>query len=251
MKHWLVIAATLSLVACGGEDGEYESQPFRVPITPGAGTSPGGGGPVTGSGLWLDSSSGGTDLVALVTEEGDFMMYSSLENGGIRDFFGDGGFTGNTVTASANTYFNFAASSSATLQGTIVEGMTITGSYTAGGAAQAFTLNYFGDLYERAASLATLADMYSDFDGTVVTVQTNGTLAVTLEGGCTIAGAVTVPHSDRNYYRFTGTLSNCAPDNGSISGYMYLMDSATTNDTVALIGQTDARTRSVYAEALR
>jgi len=256
MKHWMLIAAALSLSACGGDDdGQVTVQPFRPPLTttPDPTTGGGGtGGQIGGAGFWLDDSSGATDMVALVTEEGDFMMYSSLESGGIRDFFGSSGFGDTTVAATANTYFGLQPSTSATVQGTIVEGMTITGSYTTNGVTREFELFYVGDLYERSASLSTLAGVYSRANGTVVTVQSDGSLAVTLVSGCTIAGSVTVPHSDRNYYRFTGTLDNCAQLNGAMTGFIYLMDDPPgLNNSVALIGQTDAHTTSIYAEATK
>jgi hypothetical protein len=179
-----------------------------------------------------------------------------LSPGGVRQFFGMGTSNGIAFDTNAVTYLNLVRSVPASMRGTIIDGVSIKGSYSFSGESATFSLSYQGAFYERPASLAILQGSYSATHpkGTVsAVVEADGTITITYPQpvGCVLSGTVTVPHSNRNYYRVTGTYNAaCAPQTGSMRGTIFMLDAAPGQSNVFhLMGQLDAQTFSEYVPA--
>lgn len=236
-----MLAASLS--ACGGGGDDEEDDEDAGPPD------------ASGAGLWsgsfrVDGTASSLPMQGIVTEEGDFALLAA----GGRQFFGTGSTNGNSFSANAVTYLNFARSVPASMQGTIVDGQSITGSYSLTNESATFTLNYMRTLYERAASLAILQGSYSatHSNGTVVSavIEANGTLTISYSqpAGCVLSGTATAPRADRNYYRVVGSYNAaCSPRTGPMRALIFLVDVAPgQNNQFIILGQLDAQNFSEY-----
>jgi hypothetical protein len=239
----------LGLGACGG-GGDDEDEEDEGPDD------------ASGAGIWngtyrLDGQTATTPMFGLVTEEGDFVLVAAGNTTRLpRTFFGTGTTSGNNFSANAISYGS-AGKLPASLAGTVVDRSSIAGSYSITGESATFTLNY-GSAYERPASFATLAGVYSvTFAATsttpasTITVDVGGTGAFTYTSsgtGCTITGSFTIPHANRNYYRWSGTAAGCTGGNGPLNGVAYLGDNGTgQNRTLTVLGQNQAQTAPLVA----
>ncbi len=198
------------------------------------------------AGIWsgtyrVDGQAESQSIRGLVTEEGDFMVQSSGPSA--RLFFAVGGDqNGNTFSANALAYsLTGPGKTPSTLQGTLVERASLNGSYSLGGESATFTLSY-QTAYERPASFATLAGVYSS-TSTSVAVDANGSFVLNMSNGCMMNGSFQVPTPSRNYYRWSGTLSDCDDRNGPATGIAHLEDAAPgTNNRLRMFGQSNAQT---------
>lgn len=248
-RQWfvmLVAMLALGLSGCGGggdEDDDEDDGPEDA----------------SGAGIWygtyrVDGTTTNSPFRGIVTEEGD-LAFISFNPPSIRQFFGGGNTIGNSFSANAVTYVNLLRSVPAALQGTVIDGTSINGSYSLTGESATFSLQYQRSLYERAASLATIQGVYSlttSQGATSVVIEANGAVTITypVPVGCVLNGTLTVPHSNRNYYRLTGTFSNCGGGNGGTTAIIFLDDAAPgQNNRIILLGQNQAQTISGYLPA--
>jgi hypothetical protein len=241
------VMAAMSLSACGGGGGDEEDEDL-------------GPDDASGAGIWLgsyrvDGTTTSLPMRGVVTEEGDYALISFDGTQSYRQFFGTGTTNGNSFSANAVTYLNVARSVPASLQGTVNDRVSINGSFSMNGQSATFTLAYQSALYERAASLATLAGSYSATNGATGTVisavaEASGAITLTYSQpvGCVLAGTVSVPRGNRNYYRMTGTYNAaCAPRSGPMTALIYMDDVAPgQNNRMVILGQLQAQTFSEY-----
>jgi len=238
----------LSLCACGGGGGDDEDDEDEGPED------------ASGAGIWsgtyrLDGQTASIAMFGLVTEEADFVLVAAGNASRLpRVLFGTGTTNGNAFSANALSYQgpNKAPTS---LSGTIADRSSINGSYSLTGESASFTLSYSAT-YDRGASLATLAGIYTtSFPATPTSPATTLTVDVGATGafsytnsasGCTITGSFTVPHNNRNYYRWTGTAAGCTAGDGAMSGVAYLGDNTSgQNRTLTQLGQNQAQTAAL------
>lgn len=224
LAHFMASLMALSLAGCGG--GEEK---------PATGVGGDDDDDASGAGIWagtyrIDGQGTGQPMGGIVTEEGDFVFATTGTSA--RMHFGSGSTNGNSFTATASSY-GPASMVSSSFQGTIADGVSITGSYSLTGESALFNLTY-SNIYMRAASLATLTGTYTVTVGasgsnpaTTLTVDIigNGNFVYTNStSGCSISGNFSVPHANRNYYRWTGTASGCTAGDGAMTGVAYLAD---------------------------
>jgi hypothetical protein len=269
MGRGLIVAACLSLAACGGGGGDEDGFGNGGPINTGSsgpiggggapggiGGGGGGGGGSLAPGFWVgfsvvDGVLTQNYMEALVTEEGDFYMTTQVGNE-VVDFFGeDDGENENFQADNVTTYGDSAPRADSSIEGTVDPGVTFDGSITyANNTSATFELN-FSERYNRSASLTKLQGVYSFSSGAgslSIVVQLDGTLTATLSNGCTLTGDVTVPRADRNYYRITGEIESCGVDDGPMTGLIHLSDSSGVDqdDFLILVGETDSESTSIY-----
>ena len=229
----------ISLSACGGgeEEEEFDDGPDDA----------------SGVGIWsgtyrVDGTTTSPPMFGLVTEEGDFVMVVAGPT--LRTFFGTGTTNGNAFSANAISY-NGPNKLPSTFSGTVMDGVSLNGSYSLTGESATFSLTY-NSSYVRSASFATLAGIYSTTlsgTGTVLTVDVGATgnfVYSNSTSGCTITGAFTIPHTNRNYYRWTGTAAGCSAGDSPMSGVAYLGDNtAGQNRVLTVLGQNQVQTASL------
>jgi hypothetical protein len=242
----------LALISCGG-GGDDEDEDDGPDIED-----------ASGAGIWvgtfrIDGQADSAPMVGIVTEEGDFILVANGSGTADRMFFGTGTTNGNSFSANALSY-NLANSSKtpSSLSGTVNDGVSLGGSYSLTGESATYSLQ-FRSQYNRSASLASVAGVYSlpaNPNNLVVTVAINSNGALTVNAsepaGCTMNGTVTVPHANRNYYRWSGTFTSCGALNGQHSGVLHLDDTAPgTNNTIRMFGQNQAQTLAAWASYVK
>lgn len=256
IKGLLAVAVVSSLTACGGDEENSVRADDRLQnefpgfFEPGAPTTP--TTPSSAAGLWFGVARPDADpndqqpMLALVTEEGDFVAVAAYSSIDMYLFVGQNAGSGGNFDADPQTYYGGVdPEGEQSMIGTAEAGVSFSGSYTVGTSSAEFELGY-SNLYQRSASLAKLQGVYTydGFDGLhSVVVDSSGNLTGELYDGCTVTGTVTVPRPDRNYYRFTGTLGACDIFNGPMHGLIYLEDEAasgTTDNVIVMLGETDS-----------
>ena len=92
----------------------------------------------------------------------------------------------------------------------------------------------YDDLFERPASLALIAGVYTDGDLTIA-VNSDGVISGSDMNSCVLNGNVAVVHADRNYYSVVVEVDNCAAS-GSYEGAAFLRDAEAggTNNEILL-----------------
>jgi hypothetical protein len=243
----LAAMVAVALASCGG-GGDDEDEGFEEDDD------------ASGAGIWvgtfrIDGQADSAPMVGIVAEEGDFILVANGAGTEDRMFFGTGTTNGNSFSANALSYnlVNMSKTPS-TLSGTVNDGVSLNGSYSFSGQSATYSLQ-FRSQYNRAASLATVAGVYSLAPNpanlvVTVTINSNGTLTMDASqpAGCTMNGTVTVPHANRNYYRWSGTYTTCGALNGQHSGILHLDDTAPgTNNTIRMFGQNQGQTLAGWA----
>lgn len=256
-KNLAALLASLmaaSLVACGGGGGGGDDDP------------PGGGDDedASGAGIWggsfrVDGLGTGQPMGGIVTEEGDF-AFATVGSTAVRLHFGTGTTNGKSFTAAAKTYTG-SSSVTSSFMGTINDGVSITGSYSFTGESALFNLAY-DSTYVRPASLAKLPGTYtltSAASGstpattlTVTVIDSGNFLYINSTSGCTISGDFTVPHANRNYYRWTGIASACPAGDGNMVGVAFLADtSAGQNKQLVMLGRHQTASAAIFLAAAK
>ena len=199
-----------------------------------AGCGGGGGGgqtvapPVVNQsvgGIWQGKDSDGDDIVALVTEDGRFHFIDPLGQG-----FGSMSVSaGNQVSASftdvadfGTTFSDGSTSAICTLSGTVVERQSLAVSSqctsTLGNTHQVSATLTFNVLYNRDASLATIAGLYDD-QGDVLNINSAGVLfEQDATDGCVLNGQVSVVNPAYDSYQVQFTVSNCNANLAQLNG---------------------------------
>lgn len=225
-----ILFFAMILSACG--DGLQN--PLRDYEFPEFNDSPGG--------IWIGTRATGTEVVVLLTEDGDFRML---------DPFGNVGFGQLDVDESNNIDLDydiappfmdtiFDGSSGATCEavGTLTERVlldTVTACTSTMGLEFGGALSLaFSDMSARASSLGAIAGIYDDF-GDILSIDSAGVLfEQSAATGCVITGQVSIVDPNWNVYRASFTTDNCmgdhAPLNGSSwQGVLSLIDDAGTD----------------------
>lgn len=238
-KFVAVLLIAFSVSACSGGGGGDDDDEDDGPEVP----EPSAAGIWTGT-YRIDGQTEDQNIRALVTEEGDYILQTS--GTAARLFIGSGASqTGGSFSANAPAYsLTSAGKTPASVQGAIVERVSIAGSYSFTGESAHFTMAY-QNAYERPASLATLAGVYSA-SSTSVAVNADGSFMLSMSAGCTMNGSFTVPTATRNYYRWSGSLTSCGSSNGPASGIAHLEDAPPgANNRLRMFGQNDAQTFAI------
>jgi hypothetical protein len=134
--------------------------------------------------------------------------------------------------------------------GSIVQGVSLAGSYSGGGESGSFALAYNSSGTGRGASLSAIGGVYAIFPPPLVNTATlvinGGTLTFAADGGCNGAGTIAVIDPTLNMYAWSMLISACsgAPED-TMSGLATLADSPRggTANLVALYGATATRDR--------
>jgi hypothetical protein len=210
----------------------------------------------SGAGIWfgtqrIDGETNAYPMLGIVTEEGDYAFYATNIESPLlsRLFFGTGSTNGNNFSANAVTYLSTGRSLPAAMQGTIIDGVSISGSYSLTDLSATFELA-FQPTFLQPASFAVLQGVYSASatDGIAsiaVTIEANGAITAQYSGGCMFSGNVRIPHSNRNYYRANVTFSNCGAMDGAASLLMFLNDALSgPNNQLFIFEQHQNQTRA-------
>lgn len=213
MRIIFAFALSFALTACGGGGGGGTPT-----ITP----------PVVNQsvgGIWEGQDQAGDEIVGLVTEDGRFHFIDLFGQG-----FGTASVTnGNQVSASytyvadlGTTFSDGSTSASCTLSGTVVERQSLTVNSqctsTAGNTTQMSVTLTYNPLYNRDASLATIAGLYDDL-GDVLTVSNDGVLfEQSASDGCVLNGQLSVVNSAYNAYDVQFSISSCGAGLATLNG---------------------------------
>ncbi len=232
MKQLTLLAAA-ALVACGGSGGGGFMPPANQPPEnqPPADQSL--------SGLWEGVDSDGDEVFGLVTDSGDFHVFDQFGQGVGTAVVSNGDQVSATYAYAVDlgTMFPDGSTSEAcSATGTVVEGQTLTVDIDCltdqGSAVQVSATLTYNPLFDRSASLATIAGMYDDA-GNVLTIDSTGALfeqdATT---GCTLNGQVAVIEPSHNVYAVEFTIDACSPNPDGLNGTTWT-GVAALDDTVA------------------
>ncbi len=184
----LYLLFAFSIAACGGGGGGGSPAVAAAPPPP-ANQSVGG--------IWIGTTNAGDEVSALVTENGDFFLLQLIDNSGgqlgpdqfvVLQGFGVASVSNvNQVDAPYTVFPEFGSvlfdgsdSATCTLSGTVNErqSLTVTSNCTTslGGQTQVTTALTYDPLYDRDASLATIAGLYDAGDGDVMSIDAAGNL---------------------------------------------------------------------------
>jgi hypothetical protein len=248
LRVFYVCLLTLPLLGCGGSGGDDDDEEEFVPEDESA------------AGVWrgtltLAGSSPRT-FNLLVAENGQFAGTAdfapptapTVDSG--RLLVGTGTVSGSSVTASGTTHANpgqalpnSQPSGPLTVSGTVREGASLTGTYSAAGETGSLNLQYRTQS-NRPGSLATLAGVYTSLPNSsgstaTVTVTSSGQAtwdSLGVSGVCVGNGTFTVPSAAQNVYAWSFTLNNCGIA-GSYSGLASLDDfQAASNNILVMVG---------------
>jgi hypothetical protein len=227
MKNLTLLAAA-ALAACGGSGGGESTPPINQP-------------PVNQSlsGLWEGVDSDGDEVFGLVTDSGDFHLFDQFGQGVGTAVVSDGDQVSATYAYAVDfgtTFPDGSTSEACSATGTVVEGQTLMVDIDCltdqGSAVQVSATLTYNPLFDRSASLATIAGMYDDA-GNVLTIDSTGALfeqdATT---GCTLNGQVAVIEPSHNVYAVEFAIDTCAPDPDGFNGTTWT-GVAALDDTVA------------------
>jgi hypothetical protein len=234
MYRLIAVLGTLILTACSSGGGDA-APPAPPPVNQSVG------------GIWQGVDNSGNDIVALVTEDGEFRFLDMTNEA---QGFGTATVAnGNAVTLSYTfvaplgfTLDDGSTSATCTGSGTVQERQALSVSVNCTTALNnAYTASAaltYNATYDRDSSLATIAGLYDDL-GNVLSIDSNGVLfEQDANDGCVFNGQVSVVDPAWNAYRFTFTVSNCtgqyAPMNGSSwTGIATLELEGNTNTLIA------------------
>lgn len=206
-KLFFLLICLTPLHGCGGGGGGSPSPSVPPPV---ANQSPGG--------LWFGTDSGGSVVVAFVTETGRFHFIDEFLNqgAGILNVNNGDNIASNfqLVAFTGSTFQDGTTLADCTLSGMVTERQTMTITVncttTAGLQNQIMAVLNYDTLYERNSSLATIAGMFVDLSGIVTTISSDGTFfkqdPVT---GCVTNGQFSIIDSNFDLYDIEFGLSNC------------------------------------------
>jgi hypothetical protein len=212
MRFLSAILATFALAACGGGGGGGNPNP-----TPPANQSVGG--------IWVGTVPGGNDVVGLITENGSFHFIDEFGQGFGTALVSNGNQVSANYTFVANlgtTFSDGSTRATCTRSGTVVERQSLTVNSqctsTAGNTSQVSVTLAFNALYNRDASLATIAGNYDD-SGDVLNITSSGVLfEQDATDGCVLNGQVTVVNPAYNAYEVQFSVSNCNANLAELNG---------------------------------
>lgn len=211
-----VLATTMGtvLVGCGGGGGSgSDPDAFKTPLE---------------GGIWHGTDSiSGQSVYGIVNESGAFVflradnvLYSGTAT------FDKGKVTG-TFEGFTPPGFAFGDTSvhgTGGVSGVLVAQQSLDLAVTfatdkSNGAAENGVLNLTYDkLYERAASLFTIAGTFGTNGQAALSIATNGTVFAQYTNGCVVNGTVTVDNEQHNSYTMSLTYASCAGASASLNG---------------------------------
>jgi hypothetical protein len=250
IRNCIVLVSAALVTACGGGGGG-SSPPATPTPTPTPDAAVGG--------AWIGTDGGGQTVFGLSTDDG--RLHWVVPDTGEQGF---GTVSSNGTTLSANyTYvapFGFTLDDGSTFAtctatGTIQERQSISANISCttgngGNFANTATLAYDA-LYERDASLATLAGDYDDF-GLVLSIDANGNIFEQDPfSGCVVTGQASVVDPNYNVYDGSVTYANCQGDAAVLNGSTFIglgiLDDTVVPETlvVGMVGDVVGVTYSV------
>lgn len=185
------------------------------------------------------------NVAGVFTETGEGRFFD--DNGTqyvVTDVTGNDGDVTINFTAVAQLGFVFLDGSTVTtgtISGTVVERVSIEGSFSlATGESGTLSLTY-NVLYDRDSSLAKLTGSWSETNG-IVTVDPDGSFFEQDSFGCVSDGQISIIDPSFNAYALTMTVSVCgAGVDGQYAGLGILADRNVTDDLFILQMNSDAR----------
>ena len=256
-RRLIAIVLGVLIGACGGGGGG--SSPPTPPTQPPPPPDEAVGG------AWVGTDGSGQEVFGLSTDDGrlHWVVPSTGEQG-----FGTVSSNGTTLSADYTyvaplgfTLDDGSTFASCTATGTIQERQSISANISCttgngGSFTNTATLAY-DELYERDASLATLAGDYDDF-GLVLSIDANGNIFEQDPfSGCVVTGQASVVDPEYNVYDGSVTYANCQGDaaifNGSTFTGLGILDNTVVPETlvVGMVGDVGGITYSVIYILLR
>jgi len=229
----------------------------------GGGSSSSTSTPVTNqslAGIWTGSFHStvlnATYNVTGLVSETNIFRFLSLSTGG--QYSGIASVTGasfsSTMTGyspTGTTFPNGTAVTSFKVSGNVSQGVALTGTYSGGGDAGTFAVN-FNNAYNTPSSLTIISGNWSGtLNGSTINVaiSDSGIVTGSSTSGCTYSGNVSTIDINYNCYNITITASSCGASSGNYSGLATLTETAKQYDTL-LVGVSNAE-NSVVMEAHR
>jgi hypothetical protein len=233
LRALLAGLSVLSLAACHG-GGDDDEEPALGGVAEDA----------DATGIWAGSVTiaGATRTFrVVVAPNGDFtasIFPTTPTSGNGRTIIGSGDTSGTALTASGTAFApptglfpngNAIAQVSVT-NGSVTEGSTMSGTYSAGGESGPFTLTYQTALTSRGALLSRVAGTYSLFPpptsglNAVLTVQSTGIADFQASTGCVGNGSLGILDPAVNIYSVSFTLANCGGPTYTATGLAVLDD---------------------------
>jgi hypothetical protein len=147
-------------------------------------------------------------------------------------YTGNIGISGNTMTGQVDILaIGGGYDHTTTINATVVEGSSITGTATDAISTASFTLN-IDSIWNRTPDV-NLAGTYSFSDGLytlTVSVNNDGSFTGSDTDGCALSGSQNNFDSSHNLYALVVTVSNCGIVNGTYTGYALNDDLSVQND---------------------
>lgn len=268
INNLILTGLLLAMAACSGGGGSEPDpncrlsadgttvSPCNIEITVTPITLPGG--------IWRGVDSGGRDVVAFVTVSGRFQFIDGFGNQGSGNLdVGNGDTVASNfqlVTQLGATFADGTTLADCTFSGTIIhrQSLTMTESCmtTAGLQFQETLVLNFDTLYDRDASLATIAGMYETPVGSILSIASDGSIFVQdAVSGCVTNGQVALtPPTSPNLYDFQYQIDNCIGQdaiwNGSSFGGLAVLDNTFSPEllTIAVIGDVGGVAISLVVE---
>lgn len=251
LRMFLTTCVAMTLAACGGGGGGSTTSPPPPPPPPPPSDAVAGGhwfGTVTN-----EFSAVTEEYIAMVDENGRFRLVSVDS---AVQFSGNFLITGNALAGDAMAFADAGvvwldsnSATPATFAGTIVERNTMTGNWSMTDSAEFGTFEFFYDptFYERAATLAMLAGLWTAYDELLnpvvtFTIAADGSFSGQNAQGCNSIGQFAVIDPGFNLYEVQSTISDCSIA-GSYVGLAFLADLFVPND--ALIFAIDNGSRAI------
>lgn len=234
-KWSLALSALIGLSACGGGSSGSGSGATTPPPTVNANPA----------GVWYGYVNNATlgdsyDVVGVSISSGELRFVDSQ---GVQ-YHGTMQVAGNNYTATfraiaplGETFLNNSTVITGSLNGTIQERSTISGSYTMStGETGAISLLY-DPVHLRGSNLSRLAGIWTDEYGETTTIDSQGQIFAQTSDGCVFNGSASVVSSAFNTYRFNVTVSSCGTFNGTYGGLGVISDWQANDDNRLLTFQ--------------
>ena len=229
--RYLAVIAALTIAACGGGGADGGDNGSDAPTPQPVNQSVGG--------IWEGTDSDGDTIVGLVTEDGVFHFIDPFGQG-----FGTASVSnGDQVSANytyvadlGTTFSDGTTSASCTITGTIAERQSLMVdsecTSTQGNVHQTSVTMVYNSIYDRDASLATIAGQYNDL-GTVLNIDSAGVLfEQDASSGCILNGQVSVVNPSFNAYEVEFLVEACGAENEELNGTTW-SGIATLDNTVS------------------
>ena len=223
----------------GGAGSDTGSDGSTVGDTGGDGNTGGSDPVITGKitdGIWIGTytiNGTDTDFDVVIYDNQLFGFTSSLGYEGVLTL------DNTSISGTLNEYINTGElSGTVSIDGTVVENTSITGSLGDAGATFATFELSMDELYDRTASLQKVVGNWSITIGSYTltfSISDNGTFDG-FDGTCYFNGDIAAPNTSHNIYQISYIVSSCGSLNGDYSGLALLDDYRDDNDKLIVDG---------------